>query len=155
MKHFQERAKLPKISSLSQSVMVFNPKTSATIWCHYLWTGPVLWNGTSWNPNLYTILNWETVFFILFPQGTKCLSLQEAVLMIEISALVLLLLKVLLFVFLSKSLLCRPHLKNERTRGYIVSDIFIVLCKAHFSRQRRQTPVPMFFYLFMLNVNCY
>lgn len=113
--------------------------------------GPV--RGTpSWNPYLYTILNWETFFPHIFPQNTKCLSLQEAVLMIEISVLVLLLLKVLLFVFLSKSLLCRPHLKNERTRGYIVSDIFIVPCKAYFSWQRRQTPIPLFFYLF--HVKC-
>lgn len=72
--------------------------------------------------------------------------------MITISVLVLLLLKVLLFVFLSNSLLCRPHLKNERTRGYVVSDIFIVQRKAHFSRQRRQTPVPLLFYLF--HVKC-
>lgn len=72
--------------------------------------------------------------------------------MITISTLVLLMLKVLLFVFLSISFLCRPHLKNERTGGYVVSDIFIVQRKAHFSRQRRQTPVPLLFYLF--HVKC-
>lgn len=42
--------------------------------------------------------------------------------------------------------------ESERTGGYFVSDIFIVQRKAHFSRRRRQTPVPLFFYLF--HVKC-